>query len=550
MIKYAGFFLVFSILFSFLPSSDAFAQKISSDEFVTYSKQSNFIKEIPFPTEEFGLRGITTDNNGNAWIYHATQNTSFISKFDPLTQEFSNFDITKSTTTDDVIVNLSGGHIIYDESRNVVWFTDARTNSIGKFDIENEQMNMIPIPTENSGVMGIILSPDKSKIWFTELNSDKFASLDIGTNEIQEYLIDENSGPTFLAFDESGTLWITLSYADGILEVDLTNIESDVFPEFPEISLPKPDFFSPFGILIFEDSRDVEKIILSDHGSSRVIISELDSRLKDYTSLWTSPNEQYPQTLPSQIDIDESGNIYFVQHGGNKISKIDPTGTITEYDIPTGPLSTTIYLDVSYDGKKVWFTEVLGNRIGYLDTGVSVPFDLQLTPEEITFTETKSSKQVTAVIDNLEDNNKLLSLDAIDVSLVGMTHSGLNGISFTTNPETINLNQENSIESTMDISIDKNAEPGTYQIMLQISASETIDESMRVSKLYPLTVVLDLPKPTPVTTNTILNTESNPVFPIKDVIQYAAIGTIAILIAVFLYNRIKISKQKKISKLE
>ncbi|MCA9820394.1 MAG: hypothetical protein KC440_06540, partial [Nitrosarchaeum sp.] len=428
---------MFAILFSALSSGSVFAQETSLDEFVTYSKQSNFIKEIPFPTEEFGLRGITTDKNGNVWIYHATQNTSLISKFDPITKEFSNFDITKTTTTNDVIVNLSGGHIIYDEFRNVIWFTDARTNSIGKFNIENEQMDMISIPTENSGVMGIILSPDKSKIWFTELSSDKFARLDVNTNEIQEYAIDKNSGPTFLAFDANGSLWITLSYANSILEIDLANIGSGSFPDISEISLPKPDFFSPFGIAIFKDYQGVEKIVLSDHGSSRVIVSELDSRLKDYVSLWTSPNELYPQTLPSQIDVDKSGNVYFAQHGGNKISKVDEIGTITEYDIPTGPLSTAIYLDISNDGKKVWFTEVLGNKIGYLDTDISVPFDLQTTKGEIVFTETKKSEQVTVVINNSEDHGGLLSLDTINVFLVGMTHSGLSGISFTANPDTV-----------------------------------------------------------------------------------------------------------------
>lgn len=549
VIPLTGLFFLSVILVSFLSYDDIFAQEISNDEFVTYSKQSNFIKEIPFPTKVFGLRGITTDNNGNVWIYYATQNTSLISKFDPITKEFSNFDITKSTTTNDVIVNLSGGHIIYDEFRNGIWFTDARTNSIGKFDIENEQMAMISIPTENSGVMGIILSPDKSKIWFTELNSDKFASLDIDTNEIQEYAIDENSGPTFLAFDESGTLWITLSYSNSILEVDLTNIESDKFPDISEVSLPKPDFLSPFGIVIFKDSQGIEKIILSDHGSSRVIVSELDSRLKDYTSLWTSPNELYPQTLPSQIDIDASGNIYFAQHGGNKISKIDETGTITEYDIPTGPLSTTIYLDVSNDGKKVWFTEVLGNKIGYLDTGVSVPFDLQLTTKEIVFTETKTSEQVTVEISRLDDIDGLLSLDDMDASLVGMTHSGLDGISFTTNPDAINLNQENNFESTFELSIDQSIEPGTYQTMLQISAPEIIDASMKVSKLYPLTVIADLPKPEP-TPNTIQKTEPDSDFLIKDIIQYAAIGAIVALLALLVYNRIKISRQKKAIKQE
>lgn len=531
------------VLFSFLSYESVFAQEISNNEFVTYFKKSNFIKEIPIPINDFGLRGITADKNGNAWTYHSTQNASSIFKFDPVTEKFSNFDILKKTNTKDVIVNLSGGQIIYDESRNTVWFTDARTNSIGKFNIDSQQIDTVDIPTENSGPMGLVLSPDKSKIWFTELSSDKFASLDIMTNEIKEYKIKENSGPVFLAFDKDGTLLITLAYSNSVLIIDVANMQSDTFPNVSEITLPKPDFFSPFGIAIIKDTKGMEKLILSDHGSNRVIISELNASLKTYKSLWTSPNTLYPQTLPSQVDTDESGNIYFTQHGGNKISKIDKSGIITEYDIPTGPLSTAVYLDASKDGK-VWFTEVLGNKIGYLDTNISVPFDMQINKEQINFTEKETSKQVKVTVNNMKANNDFVSLDNLQISLVGMTDSGLDGVSFTTTPSTLNLNQENNAESTLDISVDKNTKSGTYQVMIQVSASEQIDKTMRVSKLYPLTINIDLPKPT----TSLKKIDSE--FAIKDIIQNAAIAAIIILVSLLVYNRIRLARQNKISKQE
>lgn len=75
---------------------------------------------------------------------------------------------------------------------------------------------------------------------------------------------------------------------------------------------------------------------------------------ESYTSYWTSPSKKYPATLPSQIVVDRSTeNVYFPQHGGNRISKIDiQSGIMTEYDIPTGPLSTAVFIAVSDDEKK------------------------------------------------------------------------------------------------------------------------------------------------------------------------------------------------------
>jgi DNA-binding beta-propeller fold protein YncE len=153
------------------------------------------------------------------------------------------------------------------------------------------------------------------------------------------------------------------------------------------ITLSKPDTFSPLGIAVISDGGDgkktgLQKMFVSDHGSSRVISSndlKLNT-LQSYTSYWTSPSQVYPTTLPSQIVADKSGkNIYFPQHGGNRISKISSeSGIMTEYDIPTGPLSTALFIAVSDDGKKVWFTEYASNKVAYLDTTLPVPFNLQI----------------------------------------------------------------------------------------------------------------------------------------------------------------------------
>lgn len=117
--------------------------------------------------------------------------------------------------------------------------------------------------------------------------------------------------------------------------------------------------------------------------------------------------------------------------------------------------------------------------------------------------------------------------------------------SLTATPFIINLNQENA-ESTLDVSVDKNAKSGTYQAMIQVSASESIDKTMRISKLYPLTINVDLPKS--ILSSTIEKTDSDPELAIKDIIQNAAIAAIIILISSLVYRRIKTARQKKFSK--
>jgi streptogramin lyase len=70
---------------------------------------------------------------------------------------------------------------------SAIWFTDARTNSIGKLDTRNGSMQLITIPTQNAGPMGVALAPDGKSIWFTEIMGDKIAQVDIKSMKITEY---------------------------------------------------------------------------------------------------------------------------------------------------------------------------------------------------------------------------------------------------------------------------------------------------------------------------------------------------------------------------
>jgi len=127
--------LVFSFYFYAHSYSQAQNQSLTQD-MITYNKQSNFIKEFKIPNnmQELGLKGITVDSDGNAWFYHTTNKTSTIIKFDPENENFTQYDIAGKTVVDNAIINLAGGQLIFDGKRIIIWFTDARTNSIGKLD--------------------------------------------------------------------------------------------------------------------------------------------------------------------------------------------------------------------------------------------------------------------------------------------------------------------------------------------------------------------------------------------------------------------------------
>lgn len=538
------------------------AQQSSNPNYVTYEKRSNFIKEFKIPINERGLKGIATDSEENVWFYHATSNGSMIMKMSK-GHNFTKYSIPGNTTADTAVINLAGGQLLFDNISNVIWFTDARTNSLGKLDIKSNEIELFSIPTNDSGIMGLALSPDKKVVWFTEIIGNKIGSLDIESKEITEYPTGDNTGPTLLTFDSKGVLWITLSYANSILRVEpwllIPGITSSgMYP----ISLAKPDFFSPFGIATVLE-KGVEKMFVSDHGSSRVIVSNLTSDLMNYTSYWTSPSQALPMSLPSQVVSDKAGNIFFAEHGGNKIVKISSdNGIMTEFEIPTGPLATSLFLTVDEDEKRIWFTEWASNKIGYLDNTLQVPLNMLVTKNESSSTNTditpitlKAGESFPVNVALTLDKNisSLVLANDTELSVVGMTDSGLQGVGYTSKPQTVNLMDVPKRNVTIDLKVEtEKAIAGNYTIMIRASLLE--NDGLVLSLLYPQLVKLDVPtKPSEM--NKIQNFQqfssknvesSNSSAMFRDFLRIGAIAAVIILVGYLIYHNImRRSKFKK-----
>ena len=524
-----------------------------NQEFVTYQKHSNFIHEfnLPASVDKHGLKGITTDSQGNPWFYDQTNKSSMIMKYTLANDTFNSYSVEGKTVTDNPVINLAGGQLIYDEKRNNIWFTDARINALGSFDIQSGKIVLYRIPTNNSGIMGVILSPDKKTIWFTEIIGNKIGSLDIESNSIVEFPTGDLTGPTLLAFDSRGELWVTMSYSNSVLKVEpWLLVPGSRASGMSEVKLKKPDTFSAFGIGITQNKDNTSRIFLSDHGSSRVIVSNLTSELNNYTSYWTSPSQAYPASLPSQIISDKFGNIYFPQHGGNKISKISAeTGLMTEFDIPTGPLATVVYIAVSPDAAKVWFTEWASNRIAYLDNTLAVPLDLKTQSNSTSPLVLKINQTIPldVIITRGNSSQQLLSLNQIELSVVGMTDAGLQGLTYVAKPQRFNLNETSRMNAMINLNLNvKEAIAGKYTVMERISTLER--DNLTVSLLYPQSITVDVPIHKSQLQNfpTLVNDQaSNTPLLLRDLARYASIGVAVTLIAYLVYRKIRQRRERR-----
>lgn len=483
-------------------------QQQQQTDYIKYHYQSNLIKEFEIPVinnNETGLRGITTDSKDNVWFYYNTNTSSAIIEFNAVNNTFTKYPILKKTNVDNAITNLAGGQIIYDKTRNMIWFSDARTNSLGRLNITDKQIELYNIPTNNSGMMGITLSPDNKTIWFAEIIGNNIGSFDIESNNILEYPTGMSTGPTLLTFDNEGFLWSSLSYSNEILRVEPSMVIPGIeLNGMLRIKLQEPDIYSPFGLSVVSHNNKTNTLFVSDHGSSRIIAiptyneNILNEHIQNYTPYWTSPSKSFPNTLPSEIVSYKEGNIYFAEHGGNRIAKFSTdTKTMTEYDIPTGPLATTVFISLSNDNTKIWFTEWASNKIGYLDITQQIPFKMLLTNDSlsidqkpITFKNNTSFQiNVSLIRNNVNLNNQTenVQLNNISLSVAGMTDSGPKGITYSFNPQRINLTENNKENSFLKLEMGNDDVIRSENNTLMIVAN-TFKNNLTTSILQPLPI--------------------------------------------------------------
>jgi virginiamycin B lyase len=566
-----------------LPLQNIQGQLQQQADYIKYQLQSDFIKEFEMPIDNngTGLKGITTDSKNNVWFYHNTNTSSTIIEFNTNNKTFTKFPIVKKTNVDNAITNLAGGQIIYEKTRNLIWFSDARTNSLGKLNLTGKQIELYNIPTDNSGIMGIALSPDNKSIWFAEIIGNNIGSFDIDSNNILEYPTGHYTGPTLLTFDNDGILWSSLSYSNEILRIEpwmlIPGIE---FNGMLKIKLKESDIFSPFGISFVSgkknDNNKTDTLFVSDHGSSRIIAIPLYNQnilnevIENYTSYWTAPSKNFPNTLPSEIVSDKKGNIYFAEHGGNRIAKFSTdTQTMTEYEIPTGPLATTVFISLSHDNTKVWFTEWASNKIGYFDVTKQIPIKMLLTNESLSdkpiiFNNNNTSYQtkVSVIRNNFTTSNQEnLSLSNIALSISGMTDSGPEGITYSFIPQRINLTQNDNANSLLQLNMVKDDKLQSENNTLMIIANTFNKDNLTTSILQHLPISIiksvesyadsssSLEKTTAnyKNSNQLKNSSQEPEINLINIIKYLSLAIAIILVGFIIYKKIKnrnITKRK------
>ena len=84
-------------------------------------------------------------------------------------------------------------------------------------------------------------------------------------------------------------------------------------------------------------------------------------------------------SFPASITAGPDGNLWFIESGANKIGRISTTGSIVEFNGPTG-INTNLQSLIAGPDGAMWFVDIGNQAIGRITTlGVVTEFPLEIS---------------------------------------------------------------------------------------------------------------------------------------------------------------------------
>ena len=237
----------------------------------------------------------------------------------------------------------------------------------------------LPLAPECLGSLGyfppsvataIVAAPD-GNIWYV---CGVYLARMAPDGQTTAYQISTQSSPQVMTLGPDGNLWYGQfwAFASWIGQFSLiTGIVASTYLTPVQITLGFGGITTgPDGNLWFSARNNTQGL------PSSIVRLTLDGTATAF-DLSPSADDYFGQDIASGPD----GNLWFTRYAGNTIGRITPTGTITEFPIPTAA-SGAKSITLGPDGN-LWFTELNADQIGQITpAGVITEFPLPIVDSQ------------------------------------------------------------------------------------------------------------------------------------------------------------------------
>lgn len=498
---------------------------------------TDYIREFEIPTKCTNPLAITVDYDGNPWFVES--NTGMVATFDLESELFTEY---PNPNWPEGVTSMMWG-LDY-ASDGVLWFTDDWSNSVWLFNPLLGQYGRLSFPMVVEDPLPQRLAVDGSQIIINDLYGNLLAFLN--PSMLDSFLVapspvDGAVLSDFVVDDNTGHIWYTSwshHGADGYLVrfdydryVDIAANTGQVYlPPIDFVDLVKlpPQLLTPNGIAMSDDG----KIWIA--GTSSSSFFEFDPALRYFVQYVTADpmvstygNKtgviKDPISRPYWMASDDMNRIVFNSQTSNNISVFDPVQQkLVEYHVPSknpkwsdcttleDGADSDVYgfdqdgvldsmnnercgvaqvFDFDVHEDKIWFTEWAENKIGVVDTSVTLPFDVALS-ESFVMTSQGTDSIVTLEITGVRDggggdgdDNTDMMMDTAGAKTTHTDITTLDGdalsvFAIPAGPYAsaaildVAITGNNTAEYTVLVSLSSDAPSGFYKVLLGAQAPD------------------------------------------------------------------------------
>ena len=190
--------------------------------------------------EGAGPHNLIVDDDGIVWF--AGNLNAYIGRYDPKTDKIERIEMPDPKASDPHT-------LIFDADQSHIWFTAQHGNFIGRLNMADRSVDLVPVQTKGARPYGIKVAPDGT-VWSVLLGTNKLASVDTQSLAITEYEIPEKDArPRRLEVTDDGRVWYA-DYARGTL-----GGYDPQTKKFSEWSLPSGEDSAPYGTALDDQGR-------------------------------------------------------------------------------------------------------------------------------------------------------------------------------------------------------------------------------------------------------------------------------------------------------
>jgi len=289
------------------------------------------------------------DGSGNVWF--SAPFPGVLWKFVPGSNSYTRFSPPDASS--------QPGPIAFDASGKL-WYADQASGSIGFLNTTDSAFSKIFSFPYTGGIPGGITVDSNNTVWVTDSAKSRVLAFN-QTSQIWTYMMTPTNssdlGP--IATDQRGNVWFvgdsvpppnapqTGHGGGGIGKIEMLSVASHTILNLVPTS-PNSTFLT--GIAI-GSSGDVW---FAEHGSNR--IGRITAPYSNASITQISLDSINPNAFPWGLTIDQRGNLWFTEHIGNKVAFYDTAkNQFQEWPIPTAQ-SDSKFIALDQFGN-AWFAE-------------------------------------------------------------------------------------------------------------------------------------------------------------------------------------------------